>query len=135
LKFISWIMSWRSGFLTSIEGIVRFSTEKYDVNAISNIFAHLTNTSINKHSPSYTTDKEYIGPGCKWTLTQLRHFFHQNHINDNILWIRILNIVDVFVRWANILDMALTSYFSVLNLTIPSSYKYIVNGWKEGTAT
>jgi tubulin polyglutamylase TTLL2 len=30
---------------------------------------------------------------CKWTLTQLRHFFHQNHINDNILWIRILNIV------------------------------------------
>lgn len=75
------------------EGIVRFSTEKYDVNAISNIFAHLTNTSINKHSPSYTTDKEYIGPGCKWTLTQLRHFFHQNHVNDNILWIRILNIV------------------------------------------
>ncbi|XP_063404870.1 tubulin polyglutamylase TTLL7-like [Mytilus trossulus] len=75
------------------EGIVRFSTEKYDLNTLTNVFAHLTNTSINKHSPSYTTDKEYIGPGCKWTLTQLRHYFHQNNINDNILWIRILNII------------------------------------------
>lgn len=75
------------------EGIVRFSTEKYDVNSLTNVFAHLTNTSINKHSPSYSTDKEYIGPGCKWTLTQLRHYFHQNNINDSVLWIRILNIV------------------------------------------
>ncbi|CAC5409941.1 TTLL2 [Mytilus coruscus] len=40
------------------EGIVRFSTEKYDLNTLNNVFAHLTNTSINKHSPSYTTDKD-----------------------------------------------------------------------------
>ncbi|XP_060585732.1 uncharacterized protein LOC132741554 [Ruditapes philippinarum] len=75
------------------EGIVRFSTEKYDMSALNNIFAHLTNTSINKHSPSYTTDKERIGPGCKWTLTQLRYYFHQNNLDDTLLWSRVTNII------------------------------------------
>ncbi|KAJ8315411.1 hypothetical protein KUTeg_007561 [Tegillarca granosa] len=75
------------------EGIVRFSTEKFDLNSLNNVFAHLTNTSINKHSPAYTTDKERIGPGCKWTISQLRYYFHQNNIDDNMTWIRIMNIV------------------------------------------
>ncbi|KAL4232807.1 putative tubulin polyglutamylase ttll2 [Mactra antiquata] len=75
------------------EGIVRFSTEKYDLTTLNNVFAHLTNTSINKHSPSYTTDKERIGPGCKWTLTQLRYYFHQNSLDDRLLWARIANII------------------------------------------
>ncbi|XP_067676072.1 uncharacterized protein [Haliotis asinina] len=75
------------------EGIVRFSTEKFDLNNISNVFAHLTNTSINKHSPSYSTDKERVGPGCKWTLNQLRYYFHQNNIKDEKMWKRITNIV------------------------------------------
>ncbi|KAK3096729.1 hypothetical protein FSP39_002748 [Pinctada imbricata] len=75
------------------EGIVRFGTEKFDLNALNNVFAHLTNTSINKHGPAYTLDKERIGAGCKWTITQLRYYFHQNHIDDNILWIRIVNII------------------------------------------
>ena len=39
------------------EGLVRFSTEKYDLGALGNMFAHLTNTSINKHSPAYSMDK------------------------------------------------------------------------------
>lgn len=30
------------------EGIVRFSTEKYDTKVIKNVFSHLTNSSINK---------------------------------------------------------------------------------------
>lgn len=75
------------------EGIVRFSTEKYDLLALNNIFAHLTNTSINKHGPSYQTDKERIGQGCKWTLTQLRHYLHQNNIDDRLLWAKVTNIV------------------------------------------
>lgn len=75
------------------EGIARFGTEKFDLSALKNVFSHLTNTSINKHSPAYTTDKERIGPGCKWTLTQLRYYFHQNHIDDNVLWIRIMNLI------------------------------------------
>jgi len=32
------------------EGIVRFSTEKYDNNFIKNIYSHLTNSSINKYA-------------------------------------------------------------------------------------
>lgn len=75
------------------EGIVRFSTEKFDLTALNNVFAHLTNTSINKHSPSYTADKETIGPGCKWTLTQLRHYLHQNSVDDRLLWARVINII------------------------------------------
>lgn len=75
------------------EGIVRFSTEKYDLSMLSNIFAHLTNTSINIHGPSYTADKERIGPGCKWTITQLRYYLHQNNIDDRLLWAKIINIV------------------------------------------
>lgn len=75
------------------EGIVRFSTEKYDMSNLNNIFSHLTNTSINKHSPSYTTDKERIGPGCKWTLTQLRYYLHQSNLDDRLLWARVTNII------------------------------------------
>ncbi|KAL8619043.1 hypothetical protein ACOMHN_020741 [Nucella lapillus] len=75
------------------EGIVRFSTEKFDLSSTKNIFAHLTNTSINKHSPGYTEDKERVGPGCKWTLTELRRYFLSNNINDHMLWRRIVNIV------------------------------------------
>ncbi len=75
------------------EGLVRFSTEKFDLNCLDNMFSHLTNTSINKHSPSYSTDKERVGPGCKWVLSQLRHFFHQANMNDQALWSKIMNII------------------------------------------
>ena len=75
------------------EGLVRFSTEKFDLSSLGNMYAHLTNTSINKHSPTYTSEKERVGAGCKWTLTQLRYYFHQNNLDDHLLWPRIINIV------------------------------------------
>ena len=75
------------------EGLVRFSTEKFDLSTLNNVFSHLTNTSINKHSPHYTADKERVGPGCKWTITQLRYYLHQNHHDDRLLWTRIVNII------------------------------------------
>ena len=75
------------------EGLVRFGTDKYDLNKLGNLFSHLTNTSINKHSPMYAADKDQIGSGCKWTLTQLRHYFRQENINDHTLWTKIINIV------------------------------------------
>ena len=75
------------------EGLVRFSTEKFDLGCLNNVFAHLTNTSINKHSPHYTVDKERVGPGCKWTVTQLRYYLHQNNLDDRLLWTRITNII------------------------------------------
>ena len=34
---------------------VRFATQKYDLADLDNTYAHLTNTSINKHSTSYST--------------------------------------------------------------------------------
>ena len=75
------------------EGLVRFGTEKYDLTSLNNLFSHLTNSSINKYGPSYSTDKEQIGPGCKWTLTQLRQYFHRMNIDDSLLWTRITNII------------------------------------------
>ncbi|GFO48611.1 tubulin polyglutamylase ttll5 [Plakobranchus ocellatus] len=75
------------------EGLVRFSTEKYDLDRPDNVFAHLTNTSINKFSPGYTTDKEEVGHGCKWTISQLRRYFLQNSINDGPLWHKVTNII------------------------------------------
>ena len=35
-------------------------------------YAHLTNSSINKHSPSFSSYKETIGAGCKWPISRLR---------------------------------------------------------------
>ena len=50
--------------------LVRFATHKYDLNDLDNQYAHLTNTSINKFSQSYSTNKEGIRGGCKWSLLQ-----------------------------------------------------------------
>ena len=54
------------------EGLVRFGTDKFSLGELSNIFSHLTNTSINKLSPNYNEDKERIGPGG--VTTQSTHF-------------------------------------------------------------
>lgn len=80
-------------FYISQEGLVRFSTEKFDLTTLNNVYSHLTNTSINIHSPAYTADKERVGPGCKWTITQLRYYFRQNEIDDRMMWAKVVNIV------------------------------------------
>jgi hypothetical protein len=49
-------------------GLARFSTHKYEGAAIDQLYAHLTNASINKHSDEFKTEKEGIGSGSKWTL-------------------------------------------------------------------
>ncbi|XP_059842528.1 probable tubulin polyglutamylase TTLL2 [Hypanus sabinus] len=75
------------------EGLVRFGTEKYNLSSLDNIYAHLTNTSINRFGPSYTMDKERVGSGCKWTMSQFRAFLHSMNINEPLMWQRISNIV------------------------------------------
>ena len=75
------------------EGLVRFGTEKFNLNCLDNVFSHLTNTSINKQGPCYAMDKERIGSGCKWSIGQLRTYFHQNHIDDRLLWHKINAII------------------------------------------
>lgn len=75
------------------EGLVRFATEKFSLSSLDNIFAHLTNTSINKYSTSYLSDKERVGSGCKWTLSQFRSYLRGVEVDDALLWQRIHNIV------------------------------------------
>lgn len=79
------------------DGIVRFSCEKYDLSALGNLYSHLTNTSINRFSSAYNVDKAGIGHGSKWTIKQLRHYFHQRHIDDHSLWWQIILIINLTI--------------------------------------
>ena len=78
------------------DGLVRFSTEKYDTSDLSNLYAHLTNTSINKKAKNVAADKEVIGAGCKWSLLQLKDYLTESvglaaDVWDK-LWIRMCNV-------------------------------------------
>ncbi|XP_025028167.1 probable tubulin polyglutamylase TTLL2 [Python bivittatus] len=75
------------------EGLVRFATEKFDLGSLDNIYAHLTNTSINKFGPSYRKDKEGIGSGCKWTFSRFRAYLRSCSVDDLPLWKSINRIV------------------------------------------
>ena len=66
---------------------------RYDISDIANVFMHLTNTSINKHSDTYMDAKESVGAGCKWTLQQLRAHFKKMGVDDSRLWQRVTNII------------------------------------------
>jgi len=57
------------------EGLVRFATDKFSMDNLGNKYSHLTNTSINKQSPSYSSTKDGVGPGCIWALSQLKSYF------------------------------------------------------------
>jgi tubulin polyglutamylase TTLL2 len=52
------------------EGIVRFSSERYDTSTLSNVYSHLTNSSINKYAHQ---GANFSGGGnsFKWTFEQL----------------------------------------------------------------
>jgi tubulin polyglutamylase TTLL2 len=45
------------------EGLVRFSTDKFTLTDLGNMFRHLTNSSLNRLGPGYTRQKERIGTG------------------------------------------------------------------------
>ncbi|XP_069707101.1 probable tubulin polyglutamylase TTLL2 isoform X2 [Phaenicophaeus curvirostris] len=75
------------------EGLVRFATEKFDLSSLDNVYAHLTNTSINKYGASYKKYKEGIGCGCKWTFSKFRSYLRILGIDDMLLWQKINNIV------------------------------------------
>ncbi|XP_009327482.1 PREDICTED: probable tubulin polyglutamylase TTLL2 [Pygoscelis adeliae] len=75
------------------EGLVRFATEKFDLGSLDNVYAHLTNTSINKYGASYQKYKEGIGCGCKWTFSKFRSYLQIFGVDDTLLWQKINNIV------------------------------------------
>jgi tubulin polyglutamylase TTLL2 len=104
------------------EGIVRFATNKYNLDDLSDIYSHLTNTSLNKASPAYKKNKATIGigrlikigqeclfpgyrhdnvninynfglQGSKWTLQRLRAYLKSQGVNDFHLWQKIWSIL------------------------------------------
>jgi hypothetical protein len=73
--------------------LVRFATEPYDLKKLTNTFAHLTNTSLNKYSPAYEDDKKGIGEGCKWDFPKLKETLSGMGIDFSAIWGRVDNIV------------------------------------------
>ena len=53
------------------EGLVRFSTARYDNSKLNDQFSHLTNSSINKYAHGGTEGAYHDN---KWTLEQLRSY-------------------------------------------------------------
>ncbi|XP_022919719.1 tubulin polyglutamylase ttll6-like [Onthophagus taurus] len=77
------------------EGLVRFATSRYKeptgVN-ITNVFMHLTNYAVNKHSRTYTVDNE---AGSKRKLTWLNCYLRSLGHDVEKLW---RNIDDVIIK-------------------------------------
>eukprot|EP00347_Sterkiella_histriomuscorum_P012493 403368368 len=88
------------------EGIVRFSSEKYDTSTIKNVYSHLTNSSINKFAANVNImSGGAFGSGIKWNFSQLRSYlkvkqqlvfnliYQDQGINYEKLWVRIESII------------------------------------------
>ena len=73
------------------EGIVRFSSERYDTSSLSNVYSHLTNSSINKYAPTNVTNAD--GSGLKWTFDSLRSYFMHNGYSYEEMWVKIETII------------------------------------------
>ncbi|KAJ3170874.1 putative tubulin polyglutamylase ttll2 [Irineochytrium annulatum] len=65
----------------------------YDVTSLENRFSHLTNTSINKFSPTLNVTKEGVGSGCKWDFKRLRRYFEMAGMNFEKIWERMTGIM------------------------------------------
>ncbi|KAJ3158002.1 putative tubulin polyglutamylase ttll2 [Geranomyces variabilis] len=70
------------------EGLARFATVPYTTTS-HDVYAHLTNTSINKHSPWLEDEKDEIGSGCRWTFARLRAWFESMGMDYERVWRRI----------------------------------------------
>ncbi|KAL3276741.1 hypothetical protein HHI36_012111 [Cryptolaemus montrouzieri] len=75
------------------EGLVRFATSRYKepngVN-ISNVFMHLTNYAVNKHSRTYNQDTE---AGSKRKLSWLNNYLHNLGHDVDHLWVKIDDVI------------------------------------------
>ena len=69
------------------EGIVRFSSDRYDCASLKNHFSHLTNTSINKNATASMSCA--YGSGIKWTFEALRKYFLDNGMPWDLIWVKI----------------------------------------------
>lgn len=90
--------------------LVRFATERYNLDDLSNVYSHLTNTSINTLGPGYRETKGYIGTGCKWNMHQLCIRFHQDGIDDRLLWQRVTDIIILTLKSQESSDKSCSSH-------------------------
>jgi len=74
------------------EGLVRFSTERYDTSSLANLYSHLTNSSINKYAHGAGQEGEKVHDN-KWSLEQLRGHFNSCNYNYDIMWTKIEKII------------------------------------------
>jgi len=74
------------------EGLVRFSSERYDTGNLTNVYSHLTNSSINKFSGSFGGGTTYGSDG-KWTFAQLRSYFSSNNLDWELTWVKIETVI------------------------------------------
>mmetsp|Transcript_52011 Transcript_52011/g.71383 ORF Transcript_52011/g.71383 Transcript_52011/m.71383 type:complete len:177 (-) Transcript_52011:1458-1988(-) len=71
------------------EGIVRFSSERYDLKSVGNIYSHLTNSSINKGAPNMIRGSGAYGNGLKWSFDQMRSYFRDCGYSWDLMWVKI----------------------------------------------
>lgn len=76
------------------EGLVRFATSQYKepngVN-ITNVFMHLTNYAVNKHSRTYNQDID--GNGSKRKLTWFNNYMKSMKYDVNAIWNKIDDVI------------------------------------------
>mmetsp|Transcript_34924 Transcript_34924/g.39604 ORF Transcript_34924/g.39604 Transcript_34924/m.39604 type:complete len:645 (-) Transcript_34924:111-2045(-) len=75
------------------EGLIRFSTSKYDLNSLDDRYSHLTNYSVNKFSPAMSLNKEVIGQGAKWTFKMLQDYLESHGVDSTVMWKKIEIII------------------------------------------
>ncbi|XP_056631900.1 tubulin polyglutamylase ttll6-like [Diorhabda sublineata] len=75
------------------EGLVRFATSRYkEPNGINitNVFMHLTNYAVNKHSRTYNQDAE---GGSKRKLSWFNNYLHSLQHDVEAIWCRIDDVI------------------------------------------
>ena len=78
------------------EGLVRFASEPYNLETIkSNVYAHLTNYSINKKSENFVQNKNLSERdfGNKWSLSALQSHLERLGIDMKSVWSRIYDAI------------------------------------------
>ncbi|XP_051162102.1 tubulin polyglutamylase TTLL13-like isoform X2 [Leptopilina boulardi] len=75
------------------DGLVRFATTRYKEpmnHNTSNVFMHLTNYSVNKHSRMFVIDDEI---GSKRKISTLNKWLKENNVNIEELWCKIDEVI------------------------------------------
>lgn len=79
------------------DGLARFATSTYsnDLTSKENLFAHLTNYSLNKYSDNFVANDEIDDQcvGHKWSLPALKEYLANNGYDVKMIWSRIEDMI------------------------------------------